>query len=473
MTGCLQRRFKLLPAAAALACWILLPGTAIDRAAFSTVSRGFANPPFFISGGGSHTNPWNLRTFASTGRGDARQAPVIVSLGDDPDGFFQSSPPSPIDLAVIFTNFQRLGAKKAASATVLAWDSPDPIGLAALDKAISQFVSLVMAAPLSRGAVPEPMPPAFRKASIPVAKIHGNPAFLPVVNRVPLPGIILGYANTLAGFQTLESEPTTGFPPLLARWDDRVVLAFPLLVALQRLDLTAEQLEVRLGEYLRLGPTGPILPIDRYGRLTVAIKTVSPYAEIPAEALIDGGDNLFPKEAPEPVILRDDRSAAEPATRCFSKKLPSLISAITSDTGLAPAHTYPRLRPGHELIWLSLLALALAAICRLPTFSRNIALSSTAAVCLSAQFIAAATAQLWLPGLPALVAILTAFGLSKYANTAPTMAAAPKIARPPSNPPKQAPRPAPAKTPSPPAPPVPGKTSPGKKSRSRGKKRRR
>jgi hypothetical protein len=391
---------------------MILPGTAIDRAAFATVIRGFSNPPFFISGNGSQTNPWKLRTFTPQGRTESHKTPVIVSLGDDSEGFFQSSPPSPIDLAVIFNNFQRLGAKKAASAAVLAWDAPDPIGLMALDKAINRFDVLIMTAPLSRGAVPEPIPPAFRKASLSLDFIHGDASGLPIVNRIPLPGIILGRGNTLAGFQTLDSEPVTGFTPLMARWEDRIVFAFPLLIALQQLNLPLDGLEIRIGEYIKLSPDGPVVPIDRYGRLAVPVKSASPHVKIPAESLIDGGEGLIPKQAPEPIILRDDRSASEPSTREFSRNLPAIIAAISSDTALAPARAYPRLSTGRELVLLSVLVIALSAIGGLPQFARNITFLSTAAICIAIQCIAAGTSELWLPGLPALAAVLGAVLLS-------------------------------------------------------------
>lgn len=412
----------LATAAAAFICWKILPGTALDRAAFTTVAKGFANPPFFISGNGSHETPWKLQTFGSTRKPDTRQAPVIVSLGDDVEGFFQSSPPSPIDMAVILTNFQRLGARNAATACVLAWDAPDPIGLAALDKAISRFDSLIMAAPLSRGAVPEQMPAAFRKASVAMDSIHGDPKSLPAVNRIPLPGVILGKDNTLAGFQNLDSEPISDLPPLMARWEDRVVFSFPLLTVLQRLGLTVGGMEIRLGESLKLSPDGPIVPIDRFGRFAVRLKAVSPYAEIPAEGVIDGGGggDLFPKQAPEPVVLRDDRSAAEPATRAFSKNLPSVIAGIASDAGLDAAQDYPRLSSKRELIGLSIIALTLAAFCGLPAFPRNIAFLSIATICLASQLIGAGVADLWLPGIPALAAVLCAFAVSGILGVAPS-----------------------------------------------------
>ena len=107
-------------AAAAVGTWKFAPGTQLDEALFSAVAGSSANGNLFISGHGSQKDPWKLRTFSSDTRPDSREAPVIVSLGDDLAQFFQSSPPAPIDLAVILTNFQRLGAKKAATAAVFA-----------------------------------------------------------------------------------------------------------------------------------------------------------------------------------------------------------------------------------------------------------------------------------------------------------------------------------------------------------------
>ncbi len=283
MTGQFQRRLVtlLVSVAAGLGVWKWVPGTELDRGAFTTVARSFSNGTLFVSGKGSHEDPWKLRTFSSNMGADKREAPVVVSLGDDLEGFFQSRPPAPIDLAVIFSNFQRLGAKKAASAAVLAWEKPDPIGLAALENALDGFDSLVMATPLSRGAVAEIIPPAYRRASVPVGKIRGDVSALPVVNRLPIEGVILGKDETLAGFSTLESEPEGRYFPLMARWEDRVVFSFSLLAVLQRLDLPVAGVDVRLGEFLKLGPEGPIVPIDGFGRLDMPLRTISPFVEIP------------------------------------------------------------------------------------------------------------------------------------------------------------------------------------------------
>lgn len=408
-----HRRTRVLLGAAvtALLCWKIIPGTALDRAAFSFVARGFVNPPYFIGGFGSRETPWNLRTFSSSVTPDPRHAPLVVSLGDDPQGIFQSSPPSPVDLAVVFTNFQRLGAKKAASSAVLAWDSPDVMGLAALDKAISRFDSMVMAAPLSRGTSPQPMPSAFRKTSVPLETLIGDASKLPIVNRIPLPDVILGGKNTSAGFQSIDSEPQTTRPHLLARWEDRVVFAFPLVVVLQRLDIPVDAVEIRPGKYLKLGRRGPVVPIDRFGRMSIPMKRVRPFAEIPAEVLIDGGAELFPRQAPDPAILRDDRSSAETGTRDFSARLAGVISVISSNSGMASALNYARPRATAECILLLAILLLVSAASCMPRFSRNLSFGIITAACIGLQFIAFASAELWLPGLAALAVVCVAAGI--------------------------------------------------------------
>lgn len=410
VTDTLQRRSIVLAAAVATAigCWEFVPGTRVDRWAFNGIARSFASPPFFITGNGSHTSPWKLQTSAEKNLADSDQPPVIVALGDDLEGVFQSSPASPIDLAVILSNFQRLGAKRAASAAVLAWDAPDAIGLAALDKAIGRFDTFVMAAPLSRGAVPETMPPAFRRASIALDVIQGDTALLPAVNRIPLPGIILGGENTVAGFQTLESEPSTELVQLIARWNDRVVVSFPLLTVLQHLNLTVDGIDIQMGQFIKLGASGPIVPIDRYGRMPLPLKPISPHSIIPAESLIDRSENLLPTASAGPLVLRDERSQAESGTRSFSEHLPAVIAMIHSGITLTPAREYLRIPAYLELAVLSILILIITAICTLPAKPRNLAFLIIVTDCIAFQAVFAGYSHLWLPGIPALATTLSA-----------------------------------------------------------------
>lgn len=395
----------LLSAAAASVCWKWVPGTPADRIAVEGMARGFANPPFHFSGNGSHTDPWALRTLSPYTLPATGNAPLVISLGDDPENYFQESPPAPIDLAVVLSNIQRLGAKKAASAAVLAWTDPDPISLAALENTLDRFEAVVTATPLSRGAVPSSIPPQFRRASIPLEDVRGDATGLPVVNRIPIPGVILGGEKALAGFTTLDSEEPGEKIPLVARWDDRAVFAFPVMAVLLRHDLPIGGVEVRPGSHLKLGENGPVIPIDRFGRLSAPLKEVEPFEVISAELLIDGGDELFPKTAPDPVILRDDHSAAEAPAREFSANLASMISAIASEAGLSPPQEFRRLPTAWEAGILAAFAALLAGFCSLPPFARNIVFLGASGAVISAQWIALGTTESWLPGLPALAAL--------------------------------------------------------------------
>jgi hypothetical protein len=415
VTSTFHRRVWVLlfSAGAAYGCWKYIPGTPIDRCAFHTVVSSFTNGPLFITGHGSHTEPWALNAITSGHKPDTVEGPIIISLGDDPKNFFQSSPPAPIDLAVIFLNLQRLGVKKIATAAVLAWESPDPIALTALEKTLDSFDSVVMAAPLSRGAIPSIMPAAFRRASLPVTSVIGNASVLPIVNHIPLSGIILGGENTLAGFSLLEPEVAGNKAPLIACWEDRVVLAFPLLTALQRYQIPIDAVEIRLGEYIRLGPNGPIIPIDDYGRLAVSLNPIEALNKISAQALIDRSTNLFPKTSPSLVILRDDQSAAEPSTRDYSKKLVVMVAALASDHEFSTATVYSRLPTYWEISALSVFALILTLFCSLKHFARMVAFVLLAELALSTQWVAAEIASIWLPGLPMLAAILAAYGVAR------------------------------------------------------------
>lgn len=410
-----KRRFcvLLVSAAIAMGCWKFLPGSDADRALFSTVAGSFANPPLFVTGQGIPADPWKLNSMTSGAKPDKREAPLVISLGDDVGGFFQSSPPAPIDLAVIFSNIQRLGAKKAASAAVLAWESPDTIGLAALDKALAKFDSLVMAAPLSRGSVPLPLPSAFRRGSLPLTAVSGDASALPVVNRIPIPGVILGGEKSVAGFTTLESELSAAGPPLLARWDDRVVFAFPLLIVLQRNNFPLDGMEIRLGEYLKLSADGPIIPLDADGRLAAPLKSIAGFAEISAENLIDGGDDLFPKTAPEPVVLRDDQSAADPATRAYSQKLSAMVASIGSREAFSRSDAYRRLPENWEAGILGSLVLAVTLFCGQAEFRRHVIFGVLAGVWVVAQWLAAGLASVWLPGIAAFATISAAVIVAK------------------------------------------------------------
>lgn len=412
----------LAAASAGLACWHLAAVTGLERSAFVGVMRGYANPPFFVSGMGTHEAPWTLRTLTVKPWIDSRQAPVVVSIGDDPGGVFQSSPPSPVDLAVVLRNLQRLGAKQAAIAAVLAWENPDPVALKGLDIVLNDFQMVIHAVPLARGTVRQALPPALRRASLPSGAIHGELAALPIVNRVAVPDVIFGTGEgALAGFTALDDTADgEGSLALLARWEeeDRVVLAFPLLAVLARYDLPVGGVQVQLGEFLQLGPSGPVVPIDEDGRLALPPKPVSARADVSAEALIDGEPDIFPA-SPGLLVLRDDQSTASHATRRFSATLASAIASIGSDAGLGPASTYRRLSAAWEVALLLSTVVVLTLVSGRARFRQWLGSGILAALWVASQWLALGMAQVWLPGLPLLVAILAGTLVAHMLGEAP------------------------------------------------------
>lgn len=393
-------------AAVGLAVWKLLPQTSgfasLDRAVFEFAVKGFANPPFFVSGNGSHEQPWSLRTLSSQASAAGKESLPVISVGDDPDGVFQSSPPQAVDYAVMLRNLKRLGVKRVALADEMAWDDTDPIALQALDARLADFDSAVTCAALTRSSVAEPLPLPFFVASIPLSQVWGDVGLLAQVNRVALPGTFLGSGKTLAGFSLIESEP--GDTPLLARWKDRVVFALPVVAALAEAGGKAEQIEVRLGSYLKLGPSGPVVPIDAAGRPAIpSVKFET--RSIPAAALIDATS----LESAGSVLLRNDRSAAEPGVKTFSDKVANALASISNETGLSKPRVFARLSAPSE----SALLLGLSALLFFCTtnsrFRMGLAFMTVTVFILIAQISGLAWFSVWLPLYSTLAAVAAGY----------------------------------------------------------------
>lgn len=398
--------------AAALACWKKAPGTKADRSAFEFIAASVINPPWLVSGKGSHDEPWSLQTSVAKSSKKQSVAPLLIAIDDDPEGVFQNFPPSPIDVAVLLNNLLRLGEKKSSIAAVFAWDEPDAIGLTALAKTIGRFESVTMAAPLNRGTTSEPIPSAFFRASIPMSEVIGDTSLLTIVNRIAVRGTILGRENTMAGFQSLDSQSEDETAPLIARWDDRVVFAFPVIVAAQQLGLPIDGIKIHCGSSIALSPQGPILPIDAFGCPISDASRASMPLPISATKLIDAAADLIQRNPRAPLMVLDARSTADPATLRFSKQVPLVVSSIISDAGTHQAFTCERLESPREISFLIIVALILSAIATLAAFARNVMLLTIAGSLIAAQFIAASLATIWLPGLAALASVAVAFMIS-------------------------------------------------------------
>lgn len=418
-----RRYLKLLICAlSAVIAWTILPGTFIDRALFSLTVRSFVQEPFFITGTGIHKSAYTLHTLKRQNAPSGDPLPEIA-ITDDPDRVFQTSPPSPVDFAVILKNLRRLGRDSIAIGIPLAWQQTDIISLMALDQQLDTLPSVVTAAPLTRGAAPSPLPPAFRRASIALSNINGNAHNLPRVNRISIPDVVLGNKSSLAGFTLLESEPDGELPHLIARWDDRVVLSFALLAALADQGISPANIEIHMGEFISFAKDGPFIPIDEFGRLAFAPHSSHSFAPIPAETLIDAPDNFLTKRRGGTVLLRNGMSAADIPSMRFSEALIPTVSLLADPSSISGSKPFNRIPLVFELILIASLICLLLILESLPTISNGRALIIFAGVFVVLHFILVRGNGTWPPTLPALTAILAAISLTVRRDIVPIILA--------------------------------------------------
>jgi len=377
-------------------------------------------PPYLIEPGKPPNQTWVARRLA---REPLAHTPQFLGLGDDPRRVFEASPPSAGDFAVILSELKRHGHRKVAISVPLAWDEADPIALAALEDQLAAFPLALCASPLARGISPQPIPPAFARASVASTSVTGNPRLLPLVNRTANASVLLARDATLAGFTLLENEDPPDFSrhaagkalsvPLLARWDQRVVLAFPLLVAMAHAELRPDELEIRLGEFIRLGPQGAVIPIDAFGRfqLPPAIPGAPASGSMPAEALIEALAEDLPSAgiAPRrpPVILRDERTNVTGPEADFAAILADLIVALESSPRPGEAIAFMRPPPWTEAALLLPLAALSSLFLRLKQPSRIAASLVTAALTVVLLLVLGQQLHLTPAGIPALVVLAT------------------------------------------------------------------
>jgi hypothetical protein len=432
----MSRRILSIPvcAAAALLAWIAIPGTAVDREIFSLSAKVFTESDHFISGKGTSSKPFTIHRLKDSSSHLTGELPTDIVITDDPEGVFQESPPSPVDFAVILKNLRRMGRDSVAIGMPLSWADPDVLSLTALDQQLDAIPSVITSAPLSRSPVPTPIPPAFRRASVSLFSIAGDTSLLPRVDRISIPDVVLGNDTSLAGFTTLESEETTGLPYLLARWEDRAVLSFHLLAALQRSDVTPHAITVRLGEWISLGVDGPFIPIDEFGRLT--IKPPKPAVKgIPAETLIDAPEDWLPDTADHPVLIRNGLSLSDPVAADYSESLVPTVAMLSDPEGTTVSRIFPRPPLFSELLLIASLLSLLYGFGKCPFLSGKIPLTILAGILFVLHFILIPATSTWIPTFPLIACALAAIPFaastapSEDKAPAPTKTAARKVAK--------------------------------------------
>ena len=382
-------------------------GKNYERATLSYFLRGIVPAPHFLQpGSGEDGVAWHVSSVSNQTLERDLATPGIVLLEDDLNGVFQSSPHAPVDLALVIRNMARIRGDTAAIGAVMAWEAPDEIGLTALERALEDFKTVITTAPLTRGANAETMPPAFRRASVPLSEVKGNTRDLPVVNRQAVPGVLLGGANAIAGFTFLETNDTPGQPFLIARWEDRVVFSFPFLTAMRQAGVNIESLQIHSGSHIRLGTGGWIIPIDELGRMKVRVPRMHDWRETRAEWLLDADPGLWPGSSrPNIWVIRDDRGGRDGIFREHSAQLVPLVKTIASGAALTEPKELYGVPSYLGWIMLGAVVVLLGTLCRLGGVAIQFGLFFSLIALIALQWTALSVASLWMPAMPAILAV--------------------------------------------------------------------
>lgn len=220
----------------------------------------------------------------------------LVTITDDPNKIFESSPPSALDYAVILKHLHDHGAQHIAMGTRMSWpttplqddskrgpeepvDTNSDLGFdgsqlsyLALNQQLGLFQQATIALPVTRGPVAQALPAPLKRSLIPLSQVKGNNQLIPIVNQVTLHPNVEGEENTLAGFHRIESSPESpDHLPMLARWESNgtvqgIIPSFALLTIMSAYDTSIHDLQINCGKNIRLGHIGPVIPIDEFGQ---------------------------------------------------------------------------------------------------------------------------------------------------------------------------------------------------------------
>lgn len=400
---------------AAFAAWFIVPNTMLDRGLFHLMASYFFESPYFVSGKGHYADPYTLRAEARNEQNQESKPLLQIAITEDEERIFQSSPPSPLDFAVILKNLRRMGRHSVAIGLPLAWSDTDRISHSALEQQLGELDQAITSAPLSRKPSSSALPMAFRRAALDLDQVQGDIKLLPIVNYVSMPNAILGSGSSWAGFSQLESEPESSRHRLMARWDDRVVLSFPLLAVIHQFKANPEEIKVQLGKWISLSHSGPFIPIDEFGRLALELPDMH-NSSIPAEKLIDAPADFLASFRSRIALIRNEIFSADEAAIRASNDNAATLAFLSARSGAWRSKSYQRLPWLIEMLMIDSLLCLIFGLSLLPRHRFQLCIAALACIVLMLQIALFGAAELWLP-LPALLsACVSAFLLEGRAK---------------------------------------------------------
>lgn len=211
---------------------------------------------------------------------------------------FAALPLAPQDVAVLLNKIRQAGISTLGLSSPLTWDNePGAMAREMLCQVISQVPHAAVGLRGRTAAQADFTPLVLRDTAIPPENVQGDTTGLPVANR-PLPNGLTETPDALSvtwAPDWLQDEPLTQRPsslphtsfPLLMLWNGEVIPTLPLRLAMMHLGLKPEQIQVRLGQDIRLGSR--TLPLDEHGRTQLRHATTRP---ISLEDILKSGEAL-------------------------------------------------------------------------------------------------------------------------------------------------------------------------------------
>ncbi len=230
----------------------------------------------------------------------------IIAITDDPDQVYESTPPSPLDYAVILHTLRERGAENIVLTTQMSWDGDLGITATALSGKLSDYKYAAIPLSLTRGVTAEKVPSPLRQSIIPFTNITGNQTLIPIVNQVSLPCLISDSGKTRAGFSKIENltEDHDTIPMICIWQDEGIIPSIELLTLMTLYKVSPDEVSIHCGKHIRLGPDGPIIGIGKFGQIALPSDTanINSIPTTKAEDLITLAKPENKNTAPDPHI---------------------------------------------------------------------------------------------------------------------------------------------------------------------------
>lgn len=357
---------------------------------------------------------WSLR------RLEEKQVELEWDLVEVPlaSELFDGKTPKPSEYAVLLAKAHQAGARELAFTRALSWKGAPELELRALDSSLRPFERILLPIDLTEVPQPPDSPSYLQRSLLARGNLAGDASSLPFMNQVAVPPSVSGREGVEFAFPDFGGRDlqyrAPGRLPVLTRWEDGFLPSWPLSLAMRMEGVDLQELMFEPGRHLRLGPEGPVIPLDDYGRVKVAEigseTGAEEWALISAKTLFPLGEVDLP-ELGRGVVLVD---ATSPQQQEASLRLLAEAQSLLQFPRPGKAEVFRRLELGWEIfLYVQIVLVAFVALYLRP-IPQLIALT---VLCAGLVFLVLGLLNwrgVWTPILPLVVAMTVSWCLVGY-----------------------------------------------------------